>query len=102
MKIQITQQDIDNGKVRDVSGCAIATALQQELAYEIKVAGLILIGKDYYQATPELVRGIKDFDKGEGVKPITIELVPYKFAKIYRPRGRQPIGIHGEAHVAHS
>ena len=102
MKIQITQQDIDNGKVRDVSGCAIAIALKQELAYKIKVAGLILIGKDYYQATPELVRWIKDFDKGEGVKPITIELVPYKFAKTYRPRGRQPIDIHGEAHVAHS
>ena len=35
MKIQITQQDIDNGKVRDVSGCAIAIALKQELAYKI-------------------------------------------------------------------
>ena len=102
MKIQITQQDIDNGKKVDPSGCAIAVALKQEFAYKIGVTNFILIGKDYYQAMPEVARWIKDFDKGEGVKPITIELVPYKFAKTYRLRNRQPIDIHGEAHVAHS
>ncbi len=74
-KIQITQQDIDNGRKDHVAGCPIALGLNQEFAYEISVSGWICIGKDYYQATPELRRWIYDFDRDKPVKPITIELV---------------------------
>ena len=73
MKIQITQQDIDTGKVRDAFGCAIAAALKQEFAYEISVTNVIQIGKDNFRATPGVVRWFGDFDKGRTVKPITIE-----------------------------
>ena len=102
MKIQITQQDIDTGKVRDAFGCAIAVALKQEFAYEISVTNVIQIGKDDYQATREVVRWFGDFDKGRKVKPITIELVSYPFGRTYRPKGRQPIPICGEARVEDS
>lgn len=75
MKIQITQQDINNGMKDHISGCAIALGLKQEFAYEIGVSGWICIGKDYYKATPEVRRWIANFDEGKPVKPITIELV---------------------------
>ena len=76
MKIQITQQDIDNGMKDYVAGCAIALGLKQEFAYEISVSGWwIWIGKDYYRATPEVRRWISGFDRDKPVKPITIELV---------------------------
>ena len=68
MKIQITQQDIDNGMKDHVAGCAIALGLEQEFAYEIGVSGWIRIGKDYYRSTPEVRRWISDFDRG---KPVT-------------------------------
>ena len=50
MKIEITQQDIDNSMKDHVSGCAIALGLKQEFAYEISVSasGWICIGKDHY------------------------------------------------------
>ncbi len=102
MKIQITQQDIDTGKVRDAFGCAIAAALKQEFAYEISVTNVIQIGKDNFRATPGVVRWFGDFDKGRTVKPITIELVSYPFARTYRPKGRQSIPIYGVVRVVDS
>ena len=76
MEIQITQQDIDNGRRDHVAGCAIALGLKHEFAYEISVSrGWIWIGKDYYRPTPEVRHWIADFDRGKPVKPITIELV---------------------------
>ena len=76
MKIQITQQAIDNGMRDHAFGCPIALVLQQEFAYEISVSGeWIWIGKDYYRGTPEVRCWISDFDRGKPVKPITIELV---------------------------
>lgn len=81
MKIEITQEDIDRGRIADPNNCAIAVVLKDGEAYEISVAGLIVIGKDRYKATPELQRWINAFDSGEAVMPITIELVPYQFAK---------------------
>ncbi len=103
MKIQITQQDIETGKVRDVFGCAIAVALKQEFAYEISVTSVIRIGNDCFQATPEVVRWFGDFDKGRKVKPIAIELVSYPFGRgTYHPKDQQPIPICGEARVEDS
>ena len=104
MKIQITQQNIDNGVKGHASGCAIALALKQEFAYEIGVTSWIQIGKDYYRATPKVVRWFGDFDKGRKVKPITIELVQGHVPQIYhpKPRGRYPIQVCGTARVADS
>ena len=101
-KIEVTQADIDRGIVRDARGCAIAVALKDILAYDISVTNLIVIGKDYYKATPEVVRWWSAFDKDKKlVKPITIELVPYKFGETYRyDKKKQPIIICGEARVA--
>ena len=79
--IEITQEDIDRGRIADTRNCAIAVVLKDGEAYEISVAGLIVIGKDRYKATLELRRWISAFDSGEAVMPITIELVPYQFAK---------------------
>ena len=101
-KIQITQEDIDKGVRRNASNCAIAVGLKQEFAYEISVTGVIQIGKDNYQAMPEVVRWFGDFDMGRPVNPITIEFVSYPFGRTYRPRGRQPIPICGVARVADS
>lgn len=76
MKIEITQQDIDNGRRDHVAGCAIALGLQHEFAYDLIVSqGWIKIGKDYYRPTPEVRRWIAAFDRGRPVNPITIELV---------------------------
>ena len=88
--------------MKDAFGCAIAVALKQEFAYEISVTGVIQIGKDDYQTTPEVVRWFVDFDNGRKVKPITIELVAYPFGRTYRPKGHPPIPICGEAYVADS
>ena len=108
MKIQVTQQDINIGKMRNSSNCAIALALKREFAYDMNVLGLvgdlIQIGKEGYQAMPEVIRWVADFDRGRPVKPITLELEtrPYFEAKTYRPKGRQPITICGEASVVDS
>ena len=102
MKTQITQQDIDTGKVRDAFGCAIAVGLKQEFAYNISVTDVIRIGNDNYQATPEVVRWFANFDLGRPVKPITIELVSYPFGKVYRPKSRKPIHVCGIARVEDS
>ena len=102
MKVEITQQHIDTGEVRNAFDCAIAVALKQEFAYGISVTNVIRIGKDNFWATPEVVRWFVDFDNGRPVKPITIELVAYPFRRTYRPKGRQLIPICGMARVAHS
>ena len=108
MKIPITQQDIDTGAARNSSNCAIALALKREFAYDMNVLGLvgslIRIGKDHYQATPEVVHWIANFDKGRAVKPITLELetISYFESKTYRAKGHPPIPICGEARVADS
>ena len=101
-KIQITQEDIDKGVRRNASNCAIAVGLKQEFAYEIGVTSWIWIGKDYYRATPEVVRWFGDFDKGKKVKPITIELVQAYVPRIYhpKPRGPYPVQVCGIARVA--
>ena len=102
MKVPITQQHIDTGKVMDVFNCAIAVGLKQEFTYDISVTDVIRIGKDNFRATPEVVRWFGDFDKGRPVKPITIEFVSYPFGRTYRPKGQQPIPICGVARVADS
>ena len=87
MKIQITQQDIDNAMRDHAFDCAIALGLQQEFAYKISVSGAwIWIGKDYYRATPEVRSWIADFDRDKPVKPITIELVQAHVPEKYRPK----------------
>ena len=101
-KIQITQEHIDTGRVGDAFNCAIAVGLKQEFAYEISVTSMIVIGKDCFQAEPEVVHWFANFDKGRKVKPITIELVAYPFGRTYRPKGRQPIPICGRASVVDS
>ena len=103
IKIQITQEHIDTGKVGNAFNCAIAVGLKQEFAYGISVTGMIVIGNDAYQARPEVVRWFGDFDRGRPVKPITIELVSSPFGLgTYRRKGHQPIPICGIARVANS
>ncbi len=105
-KIEVTQEDIDRGRIADPRNCAIAVVLKDEEAYEISVAGFIVIGKDGYKATPEVRRWISAFDRGKAVKPITIEFVPYKFGETpnggtyNRGKGRDPVFICGEARMA--
>lgn len=104
--IEVTQEDIDRGRIADPNNCAIAVVLKDEEAYEISVAGYIVIGKDCYRASPELRRWISAFDKGKAVKPITIEFVPYKFGENYKGgtynlgKGRGTVSICGDARVA--
>lgn len=101
IKIQITQEHIDTGKVGNAFNCAIAVGLKQEFAYEISVTSMIVIGNDCFRAEPEVVRWFSDFDRGRPVKPITIELVSSPFGMgTYRRKGRQPIPICGMARVA--
>ena len=104
MKIEITQHHIDTGTVRSAFRCAIAEALKQEFAYEIKItSNSILIGKDYYEPTSEVARWIADFDKGEKVEPITIELASDpSMQKTYRQKNNQPIYLVGEARIVDS
>ena len=49
-EIENTQQDIDRGRIADPRNCAIAVVLKDEVAYEISVAGFIVIGKDLLQS----------------------------------------------------
>ena len=101
--IEITQEHIDTGRVGDAFNCAIAVGLKQDFAYEISVTSMIVIGKDAYRATPEVVRWFGDFDRGRPVKPITIELVSSDCDMgTYRRKGREPIPICGIAQVADS
>lgn len=48
MKIRITQEHIDTGKVMDAFNCAIAVGLKGEFAYEISVTSMIVIGNDCF------------------------------------------------------
>lgn len=102
MRIEITQKDIDAGRIRDARGCAIAVALKEILAYDISVTGLITIGKDQFKATPQVMRWFSAFDKDKtSVKPISIDFVAYEFGKTYRyGRKKHPIIVCGEARVA--
>lgn len=93
MKIEITQQDIDNGRRDRFDGCAIALGLNHEFAYELSVSrGWIRIGKDYYRPMPEVRRWIADFDRGSPVNPITIELVQADVPKEDWPKFRVHTG----------
>lgn len=85
MKIEITQQDIDNGRKDHVASCAIALALKRNFAY-VSVSGWICIGKNYYLGQDEVLHWIADFDSGKPVKPITIELVQTYVPEKYRPK----------------
>ena len=86
MKIRITQQDIDNGRKGYVPGCAIALALKREFAYKISVSGWICIGGKYYLGQEGVLDWIADFDRGNPVKPITIELVDTYVMEKYQPK----------------
>ena len=85
MKIQITQQDIDNAMRDDAFGCAIAVALKRDFVY-VSVSGWICIGKNYYLGQDEVLHWIADFDRSQPVKPITIELVQTYVPEKYRPK----------------
>ena len=124
-RIEVTQEDIDRAQVRSARGCAIAVALKDILAYDIAVAGYIVIGKDHFRATAAVLRWIRAFDNGKAVMPITIEIVPYEFPETqyvvyvsdvefrksvgidpalwrqkHHGKKRHPIDICGEARVA--
>ena len=101
-KIEITQQDIDSGVRRSPFDCAIAVGLKQEFAYNVSVTDIVRVGKDNYRATPEVIRWFINFDRGRPVKPITVELVAYRFEETYRPKGRKPIQVYGIARIVKS
>lgn len=57
IKIPITEHHINTGTVKSAFRCAIAEALKQEFAYDIKVTSKsILIGTDDYKPTLEVGR----------------------------------------------
>jgi hypothetical protein len=86
MKITVTQEDIDEGIIKDCIRCPIARAIGRAFGEKASVAQT-----DYYvsgrwnslkpKKLPNVATEfIYDFDAGRPVHPFTFELPDYKFA----------------------
>lgn len=75
MKIQVTQEDISNGKT-NIYACPIALSLRREFPSAKVGVAITLDGswKDAIQAPPEALKFMNDFDDGKSVKPFEFEL----------------------------
>jgi hypothetical protein len=78
MKIEVTQEHIDNGKCKDANYCPIALAIQDALnlnASQVEVDGIFIEVNDHPFETTEEIDGFVDaFDHGKPVAPFTFDL----------------------------
>ena len=78
MKIQVTQNDIDNGATKDCECCAVALAIKRHYPKcEVTVSSdAVIITPPYKQLYLSLAARvfIMAFDKGYSVKPFNFEL----------------------------
>ena len=83
MKIEITQQEIDNGRGKVYNGCAIELAVRNrnpeisDVVVGSARTTLCCFGSAVRYSNSVMTRKfILDFDKGEKVFPQTVELFP--------------------------
>jgi len=70
MKINVTQNDIDNGEVRSPWSCPIANAIKREQNANVLVStDYITIDGDKWFPTKLMIKFINNFDNGKIVKP---------------------------------
>lgn len=75
MKIEVTQEDIRNGKCKSFWGCPIALALARAGFKDVIVSAAYACSKDKTLDFPvEALHFINRFDRGETVKPFTFEI----------------------------
>lgn len=77
MKIQVTQEDIDQGTPSEVCACPIALAAKRVFAHrEIAVLDIVIqIGDRWEMALPDSAQKfIEEFDNGLPVTPFEFEL----------------------------
>ena len=79
MKISITREDIEGGRRRDPSGCAVALALKRAGVPHFGVTGMLVMVEFAGKHTPIVLPGpvqewILDFDWGMPVGPLEFEL----------------------------
>ncbi len=81
MKIEVTQQDIEQGRRCDPDCCPVGRALSRAGVTHLGVSGTVVVSDDgdrhaSFLMLPEEVRDwILRFDECEPVNPITFELV---------------------------
>jgi hypothetical protein len=76
MKIEVTAEDIANGKPR--VPCAIQLAAERVLAGPIVGATRIFCENKAYRMPIEAIKFIQEFDKGAPVKPFSFEIAAEK------------------------
>jgi len=86
MKIEVTEQDIENGRRGDPKCCAIGRALDRAGVVHFGVMGpAVLIANESRLSTARLLpasvqRWILDFDAGKPVEPFSFELSTHEAA----------------------
>jgi hypothetical protein len=81
LRIQVTQEDIDNGKQMNSYGCAIGLALQRQYSEFDASVGLLAfyLNGFPYKNTDEMVQFVRDFDTHKSLvfpTEFVVELVP--------------------------
>ena len=78
MTIEVTQNDIDNGKRRDCYRCPIAHAINRamgtHLAADVQETVVELPGREEACLPDQAISFIEDFDAKIAVQPFTFEL----------------------------
>jgi hypothetical protein len=75
MKIEVTQEDIDNGIQMNCYYCPIARSIQRQTDLYVAVrANYAVIGDDIAYFPREAEQFIADFDAGEPVHPFSFEI----------------------------
>lgn len=77
MRVEMTQEDIDQGVMDDVSQCAVANALNRVTGHEWSVVdGVAYRDEPHSREIPlgyEVRKFIKHYDNGDSVEPIAFE-----------------------------
>lgn len=86
MLIEISKEDLENGKPRDCRGCALAMALQRAYSATFVFVDRLFAyvgSNDMIRLTREAIRFTKDFDDPitrKSLKPTTLEI-----GELYEP-----------------
>lgn len=79
MKIEVTQEDINNGKQGNATACPIALAATRAFKVSVLVGySLLIVGEVWrgrtYKLSPAAYDFRRSFDVGEPVQPFTFEV----------------------------
>lgn len=75
MRIQVTQEDIDQGEPGEPESCAVAKAIRRQLKPQhVQVTDVIEINNSDFEAPPAVIEFIERYDHGHRVQPFEFDL----------------------------